>query len=84
MVRHQHPGPCIDARPSGLCSQQVAMERIVVVPEDHCGAMTAMLGGKMRQIGHDNAGDVGRKTYGKSHLFQSEILDITSRHLTIK
>src|SRR5271170_6540136 len=59
MVRHQHVGP---DRHGGLISsftQQVAIEPIIVIAEEHALAPIAALRDVMRQVRNDVAGDAG-------------------------
>jgi hypothetical protein len=57
MVRHQAIGPhCDPLAPAGL-TQKIAVERVVVLAEDHFLAPIAALGHMMRQIGNDEPAD---------------------------
>jgi hypothetical protein len=56
MVRHQHPGPDLDAgRPAGS-GQKVTIEGVVLVAEKGLRPPVAALGHVVGQAGDDNAG----------------------------
>ena len=57
MVRHQAIGSyCDPLAPAGL-TQKIAVERVVVLAEEHPLAPIAALGHMMRQIGNDEPAD---------------------------
>ena len=57
VVRHQAIGPYRDPfAPAGLM-QKIAIERVIVVAEEHFFAPIAALGHVMRQIGNDKPAD---------------------------
>ena len=64
MVGHQAIGPARDALLAALARQQTAIERIVVVAEEHALAPVAALGDMMRQAGDDETGDAGHAELG--------------------
>jgi hypothetical protein len=56
VVRHEAVGPDRDAALAAGGRQQIPIERVVAILEEHALAPIAALGDVMRQTGHDDAG----------------------------
>ena len=59
VVRHQAPGPHLDAGGTAMLGEQVAIKRIVVIAEEGARAAVATLGDVVRVTGDDDAGKAG-------------------------
>ena len=69
MVRHQAVSPACDAVLAAPARQEIAIEFVVVVAEEHPLAPVAALGDVMGKTGDDEAGDAGHsgdRGHGKS------------------
>src|SRR4051794_19828261 len=56
VIGHQAPGPDRDIGSLAAFRQEVAVERVVVVAEEHAGTTIAALGDEVRQSWNNNAG----------------------------
>ena len=59
VVRHQAPGPHLDAGSAAIFGEQVAIKRIVAVAEEGPRAAVAALRDVVRVTGDDDAGETG-------------------------
>ena len=59
MVGHQAIGPHRNARLAAARGEEIAVERIIAVLEEHLLTPIAALRDMMRQTGHDDAGKAG-------------------------
>ena len=59
MVRHQAPGPYLDAGGAAVFREKVAIERVVAVAEEGTRTAIAALSDMVRMIGNDDTGEAG-------------------------
>jgi len=59
VVRHQAPGPYLDARRAAMCGEQIAIERIVGIVEEGLRAAIAAPRDMVRMTGDDDTGEAG-------------------------
>lgn len=71
VVRHQTPGPHLDAGRAAMGGEQIAIKRIVSVAEEGLRAAVAALDHVMRMIGDDDAGETGHAASCLSHRSES-------------
>lgn len=59
MVGHEAPRPHLDIGGAAALGQEIAVERVIGVAEEHARAAVAALGDVVRMTGDDDAGEAG-------------------------
>ena len=63
VVRHQAPGPHLDAGRAAMGGEQVAIKRIVAVTKEGLRAAIAALGHMVRMTGNDDTGETSHAAW---------------------